>query len=85
MKKRILIDWKPLTDLFDSEVHEYAKVFVNRRNRIVVPYKNGYKLVRADKPRTKWRLFFAPRLSRFIEYGCFMGIVFSRDNGKGIK
>lgn len=85
MEKRILIDGKPLTDLFDSEVHEYAKVFAGRCNRIVVPYKNGYKLVRADKHQTKWRLFFAPRLSRFIENGCFMGIVFSYDNGKGIK
>ena len=85
MKKRILIDGKPLTDLFDSEVREYAKMFVGGCNRIVISYKNGYKLVRADKPRTKWRLFFAPRLSRFIEDGCFMGIVLSYDNGKGIK
>lgn len=74
LKNAIIINKKPLRDLFDVTLCDFDKVFAHKLGfRVVVPYKNGHKLVKPNYQGSKLSLWLAPRLSAKIDDGIFQG------------
>lgn len=74
LKNAIIINKKPLRDLFDVALCDFDKVFAHKLGfRVVVPYKNGHKLVKPNYQGSKLSLWLAPRLTAKIDDGIFQG------------